>query len=176
MVMARLQRDDDCVNTVGHPGLACHRNRPCFGMGLARAGMGQGDQDCSRRIQQHTTHRRVRRGGPPRHPLVPCARHPADVATWAGRAPQARRAAASGAVAASHVGGRTNRPARAFPCGRRSHAAIYRARVVLKTGRGGALCFVTLDHAFTGPQGLVLTERHDIVYRAPRATRTPPPR
>ena len=64
MVMARLQRDDDCVNTVGHPGLACHRNRPCFGMGLARAGMGQGDQDCSRRIQQHTTHRRVRRGGP----------------------------------------------------------------------------------------------------------------
>ena len=64
MVMARLQRDDDCVNTVGHPSLACHRNRPCFGMGLARAGMGQSDQDCSRRIQQHTTHRRVRRGGP----------------------------------------------------------------------------------------------------------------
>ena len=29
---------------------------------------------------------------------------------------------------------------------------------------------------FTGPRGLVLTERHDIVYRAPRATRTPPPR
>ncbi len=40
--------------------------------------------------------------------------------------------------------------------------------VVLKTGRSGALCFVTVDHAFSGPQGLVLTERHDIVYRAPR--------
>ena len=64
MVMARLLRDDDWVNTVGHPGLACHRNRPCFGMGLARTGMGQGDQDGSRRIQHHTTHRRVRRGGP----------------------------------------------------------------------------------------------------------------
>ena len=38
--------------------------------------------------------------------------------------------------------------------------------VVLKSGRSGALCFVTVDHAFTGPQGLVLTERHDIVYRA----------
>ena len=41
--------------------------------------------------------------------------------------------------------------------------------VVLKSGRSGALCFVTVDHAFTGPQGLVLTERHDIVYRAPRS-------
>ena len=40
--------------------------------------------------------------------------------------------------------------------------------VVLKSGRSGALCFVTVDHAFTGPQGLVLTERHDIVCRAPR--------
>ena len=38
--------------------------------------------------------------------------------------------------------------------------------VVLKSGRSGALCFVTVDHAFTGPQELVLTERHDIVYRA----------
>lgn len=40
--------------------------------------------------------------------------------------------------------------------------------VVLKTGRSGALCFVTVDHAFTGPRGLAMTERHDIVYRAPR--------
>ena len=40
--------------------------------------------------------------------------------------------------------------------------------VVLKSGRSGALCFVTVDHAFTEPQGLVVTERHDIVCRAPR--------
>ena len=40
--------------------------------------------------------------------------------------------------------------------------------IVLKTGRSGALCFVTVDHAFTGPLGLVVSERHDIVYRAPR--------
>ena len=40
--------------------------------------------------------------------------------------------------------------------------------VVLKTGRSGALCFVTVDHAFSNAQGLILTERHDIVYRAPR--------
>ena len=47
--------------------------------------------------------------------------------------------------------------------------------VVLKSGRSGALCFVTVDHAFTGPQGLVLTERHDIVYRAPRDPNAPAP-
>ena len=47
--------------------------------------------------------------------------------------------------------------------------------VVLKSGRSGALCFVTVDHAFTGPQGLVLTERHDIVYRAPRNPDAPAP-
>ena len=47
--------------------------------------------------------------------------------------------------------------------------------VVLKTGRSGALCFVTVDHAFTGPQGLVLNERHDIVYRAPRNPNAPAP-
>ncbi len=40
--------------------------------------------------------------------------------------------------------------------------------VVLKTGRSGPLCFVVVDHAFTSPQGLVLHERHDIVYRAAR--------
>ena len=47
--------------------------------------------------------------------------------------------------------------------------------VVLKTGRSGALCFVTVDHAFNGPQGLVLNERHDIVYRAPRNPNAPAP-
>lgn len=48
--------------------------------------------------------------------------------------------------------------------------------VVLKTGRSGALCFVAVDHAFTGPQGaLLLTERHDIVYRAPRNPDAPAP-
>ena len=47
--------------------------------------------------------------------------------------------------------------------------------MVLKTGRSGALCFVTVDHAFTGPRGLVLTERHDIVYRAPRDPDAPAP-
>jgi len=47
--------------------------------------------------------------------------------------------------------------------------------VVLKTGRSGALCFVTVDHAFTGPQGLVVSERHDIVYRGPRNPDAPAP-
>ena len=48
--------------------------------------------------------------------------------------------------------------------------------VVVKTGRSGALCFVAVDHAFTGPQGTVLlTERHDIVYRAPRNPDAPAP-
>ena len=47
--------------------------------------------------------------------------------------------------------------------------------VVMKTGRSGALCFVTVDHAFTGPLGLVLLERHDIVYRAPRDPDAPAP-
>jgi 3-methylfumaryl-CoA hydratase len=47
--------------------------------------------------------------------------------------------------------------------------------VALKSGRSGALCFVTVDHDFIGPQGLVLTERHDIVYRAPRDPDTPAP-
>ena len=45
--------------------------------------------------------------------------------------------------------------------------------VAVKTGRSGSLCFVAVDHAFTGPQGLILTERHDIVYRAPRDPNAP---
>lgn len=47
--------------------------------------------------------------------------------------------------------------------------------VALKSGRSGALCFVTVDHDFIGPQGLVLTERHDIVYRAARDPNAPAP-
>lgn len=47
--------------------------------------------------------------------------------------------------------------------------------VVLKTGRSGALCFVVVDHAFTSPEGLVMTERHDIVYRAARDPNAPQP-
>jgi len=47
--------------------------------------------------------------------------------------------------------------------------------VVVKTGRSGALCFVTVHHAFTSAQGLILTERHDIVYRAPRDPDAPAP-
>ena len=37
--------------------------------------------------------------------------------------------------------------------------------IALKTGRSGTLCFVTVTHDYLGPRGLVLNERHDIVYR-----------
>jgi 3-methylfumaryl-CoA hydratase len=47
--------------------------------------------------------------------------------------------------------------------------------VTVKTGRSGSLCFVAVDHAFIGPQGLILTERHDIVYRAARDPNAPAP-
>ncbi|ANH09021.1 MaoC family dehydratase N-terminal domain-containing protein [Shinella sp. HZN7] len=39
------------------------------------------------------------------------------------------------------------------------------ADIALKTGRSGTLCFVTVTHDYLGPRGLVLNERHDIVYR-----------
>lgn len=42
--------------------------------------------------------------------------------------------------------------------------------VTLKEGRSGALCFVTVRHAYSGAAGIAITERHDIVYRDP-----PPP-
>ena len=42
--------------------------------------------------------------------------------------------------------------------------------VTLKEGRSGALCFVTVRHGYAGADGIVITERHDIVYRDP-----PPP-
>jgi len=38
--------------------------------------------------------------------------------------------------------------------------------VTVKTGRTGALCFVAVDHEYHTSAGLVLQERHDIVYRA----------
>lgn len=40
------------------------------------------------------------------------------------------------------------------------------ADVRLKTGRSGALCFVTVAHDYTGPRGLILNERQDIVFRS----------
>jgi len=48
--------------------------------------------------------------------------------------------------------------------------------VVLKTGRTGTLCFVTVRHEYQTPRGLALRERHDIVYRAIEAPAggTPP--
>ncbi len=38
--------------------------------------------------------------------------------------------------------------------------------VRVKTGRTGTLCFVAVRHEYSGPRGPVLSERHDIVYRA----------
>jgi len=57
------------------------------------------------------------------------------------------------------------------------------ADIALKTGRSGTLCFVTVTHDYLGPRGLVLNERHDIVYRPldtsaerqPRETPLPEP-
>jgi 3-methylfumaryl-CoA hydratase len=37
--------------------------------------------------------------------------------------------------------------------------------VTIKQGRNGALCFVLVKHEVSGPNGLALTEEHDIVYR-----------
>jgi len=49
------------------------------------------------------------------------------------------------------------------------------ANVDAKSGRSGALAFVTVLHEITDARGLVITEEHDIVYReAPRADAKPP--
>lgn len=51
------------------------------------------------------------------------------------------------------------------------------ASVEVKEGRSGTLVFVTVRHEYTGAEGVVLTEEHDIVYRdnpLPGA-KTPPP-
>ncbi|MDH5204752.1 MAG: MaoC family dehydratase N-terminal domain-containing protein, partial [Hylemonella sp.] len=37
--------------------------------------------------------------------------------------------------------------------------------VTVKQGRSGSLVFVCVRHEFSNPQGLALTEEHDIVYR-----------
>lgn len=54
--------------------------------------------------------------------------------------------------------------------------------VKVKSGRSGALCFVTVEHRYTGPENdLRFTEEHDIVYRedpspdAPKPTPPTPP-
>jgi 3-methylfumaryl-CoA hydratase len=46
--------------------------------------------------------------------------------------------------------------------------------VVLKTGRTGPLCFVTVEHEVTANERPVLTERQDIVYREAPAKVQPP--
>lgn len=54
--------------------------------------------------------------------------------------------------------------------------------VVMKEGRSGRLCFVTVDHAITTARGLAIRERQDIVYReaagvteGPEPSRSAPP-
>jgi 3-methylfumaryl-CoA hydratase len=47
--------------------------------------------------------------------------------------------------------------------------------VEAKSGRSGALCFVTVTHDYHGEAGLVLTEEHDIVYREITPTVLPQP-
>lgn len=52
--------------------------------------------------------------------------------------------------------------------------------VVLKEGRTGALCFVTVNHRISTPAGVMIEERQDIVYRgaeqpAPAKPQTTPP-
>jgi len=37
--------------------------------------------------------------------------------------------------------------------------------VTLKQGRSGLLCFVTVNHEISGPRGLAIAERQDLVYR-----------
>jgi 3-methylfumaryl-CoA hydratase len=44
-----------------------------------------------------------------------------------------------------------------------------------KSGRSGDLVFVTVHHAFDGPDGPAISEEHDIVYRAAPAPGTPQP-
>lgn len=39
------------------------------------------------------------------------------------------------------------------------------SEVMMKEGRSGQLCFVAVNHAFSTERGVVIRERHDIVYR-----------
>ncbi|HVY05553.1 MAG TPA: MaoC family dehydratase N-terminal domain-containing protein [Burkholderiales bacterium] len=45
-----------------------------------------------------------------------------------------------------------------------------------KEGRSGTLVFVTVRHEFTGPDGLAMSEEHDIVYRENPSPDAPVPR
>ena len=47
--------------------------------------------------------------------------------------------------------------------------------VTEKSGRSGSLVFVLVRHEITGPDGLALTEEHDIVYRDPPGPNDPAP-
>ncbi|MBE7158186.1 MAG: MaoC family dehydratase N-terminal domain-containing protein [Rhodospirillales bacterium] len=50
--------------------------------------------------------------------------------------------------------------------------------VTVKQGRQGALCFVLVKHAISGPDGVAIEEEHDIVYRdlPPPGEQPPQPR
>ncbi|MBB6583822.1 MaoC family dehydratase N-terminal domain-containing protein [Ralstonia solanacearum] len=47
--------------------------------------------------------------------------------------------------------------------------------VTAKTGRSGALAFVTVEHQYASVRGLAITEQHDIVYREAAAAGAPQP-
>lgn len=47
------------------------------------------------------------------------------------------------------------------------------AKVDVKQGRSGSMVFVTVDHEIAGPNGIVLHEQHDIVYRDAPVSGTP---
>ena len=47
--------------------------------------------------------------------------------------------------------------------------------VSAKTGRTGSLAFVTVEHKYSGPDGLAVTEEHDIVYRENASPNAPAP-
>ena len=49
------------------------------------------------------------------------------------------------------------------------------ADVSMKEGRSGRLVFVLVRHDISGPDGVAITEEHDIVYRDPPAPGEPPP-
>ncbi len=48
--------------------------------------------------------------------------------------------------------------------------------VTSKDGRSGALCFVTVTHEISGPDGLAVTDRHLTVYRPPAEPDAPTPK
>src|SRR5690606_19161605 len=49
------------------------------------------------------------------------------------------------------------------------------AAVTEKSGRSGAMVFVTVQHEFHGPQGLAVGEEQDLVYRDAPASGAPTP-